>query len=92
MNLLHHDKLNNKYVLTIVNEEEEAWVKYDLREGKMYLTYASVPNKLQGRGIGKELVIKTFEQLTEEGHKAVAVCSYVRAVKKRNEKWRDIIG
>ena len=91
MNTLHHDRENTKYVLTLENKDK-AWVKYDMRDNVMYLTYASVPSNLQGKGIGKELVIKTFEKLTEEGFKAVAICSYVRAVKNRSDKWKEVIG
>lgn len=91
MNTLHHDRENTKYVLTLENKEE-AWVKYDMRDNVMYLTYASVPSNWQGKGIGKELVIKTFEKLTVEGYKAVAICSYVRAVKNRSDKWKEVIG
>jgi len=41
--------------------------------------------------IGKVLVEKTFEKLTEEGYTAVAICSYVKAVASRSEKWKHII-
>jgi len=37
------------------------------------------------------LVNKTFEQLTHEGYKAVAVCSYIKAIVSRSEKWNKII-
>ena len=35
---------------------------------------------------------KTFEKLTEEGYHAVAICSYIKAVARRSEKWNKIIG
>jgi hypothetical protein len=37
------------------------------------------------------VVEKTFEQLTKGGYKAVAVCSYIKAVAKRSEHWKTII-
>ena len=70
---------------------EEAKVEYVAKDGKLYLVHSEVPYNLRGRGIGKELVLKTFKKLTEEGHKAVAVCSYIKAVKNRDPKWKDII-
>ena len=57
----------------------------------MYLNHSEVPYNLRGQGIGKVLVEKTFEKLTEEGHKAKAVCSYIRTVKNRSERWKNII-
>mgnify|MGYP003656789875 FL=1 len=64
---------------------EIAMVEYQLRDDKMYLTYSEVPIKLRGKGYGKKLVESTFDQLTKEGYKAVAVCSYIKAVACRSE-------
>ncbi|MEZ4840915.1 MAG: N-acetyltransferase [Flavobacteriaceae bacterium] len=86
---LIHKKGNHKFTLDI--NGEEAKVEYVVKEGKMYLIHSEVPYLLRGRGIGKELVLKTFEKLTEEGYKAVAVCSYIKAVKNRDPYWKDII-
>lgn len=85
-----HDKENNRFTLDI--NGELAKVEYQLRKGKMYLTHSEVPYNIRGKGIGKVLVEKTFEKLTQENFKAVAVCSYVKAVAKRSEKWSSIIG
>ena len=70
---------------------QTAKVEYKIKHGKMHLLYSEVPYKLRGNGIGKELVEKTFEKLTEEGFQAVAVCSYIRAVALRSPKWSTII-
>ncbi|WP_417443236.1 N-acetyltransferase [Joostella sp.] len=86
---IEHDKQNNQYILDI--NGAQAKVEYQLKNGKMYLNHSEVPVQLRGRGIGKELVEKTFEKLTEEGYKAVAVCTYVRAVASRSDKWKNII-
>jgi len=85
-----HDLKNHKFSMDIIGEE--ARVAYNLREGKMYLVHSEVPYNLRGQGIGKVLVEKTFEKLTEEGYQAVAICSYIRAVAKRSEKWNSILG
>ena len=84
-----HQKDKNRYILNINNAI--AKVEYVIKNDKMYLTHSEVPVSLRGQGIGKILVEKTFEKLTEEGFKAVAMCSYVKAVAKRSEKWIDII-
>lgn len=84
-----HDKDNKRFTLDI--NGELAKVDYSIRDGKMYLNHSEVPFNLRGQGIGKVLVEKTFEQLTKEGYKAVAVCSYIRAVAQRSDKWNTII-
>ena len=57
----------------------------------MYLVHSEVPYELRGQGIGKVLVEKTFEKLTKEGYRAKAVCSYVKAVARRSDTWKEII-
>lgn len=86
---VQHEKDNHRFIMAI--NGEIAKVAYQLRDGKMYLTYSEVPYNLRGKGYGKELVERTFEQLTKEGYKAVAVCSYIKAVARRSEKWNSII-
>ncbi len=85
-----HDKTNQRYVLDI--DDEKALVEYNIRDGKMYLVHSEVPRQLRNKGIGKILVEKTFEKLTEEGHKAIAVCPFIKIVARRSEKWNTIIG
>lgn len=68
-----------------------AKVDYKMRDGKMLLLYSEVPYGLRSNGIGKELVEKTFEKLTEEGYQAVAICSYIRAIALGSPKWNTII-
>ncbi|WP_299885901.1 N-acetyltransferase [uncultured Lacinutrix sp.] len=84
-----HEKDNKRFILDI--NGDIAKIDYQLRDNKMYLIHSEVPYNLRGQGIGKILVKKTFEQLTKEGYKAIAVCSYIKAVASRSEKWRDII-
>ncbi len=86
---LIHDIDSQQFILDI--NGENAKVEYTLRDGQMFLMHSEVPYNLRGQGIGKVLVEKSFEQLTKEGFQAVAVCSYVKAMAKRSEKWQSII-
>lgn len=86
---LIHDQNNNRFTLNI--NGELAKVDYQLRDGKMYLTHSEVPYNLRGKGIGKLLVEKTFEHLKTENLKAIAVCTYIKAIATRNDKWKSII-
>jgi predicted GNAT family acetyltransferase/glutaredoxin len=84
-----HDKENQCFTLDI--NGALAKVAYVLKDGKMYLTHSEVPFNLRGHGIGKVLVEKTFEKLTAEHYTAVAICSYIKAVRNRNKHWNGII-
>ena len=83
------DKEHNRFTLDV--NGELAKVVYELRDGLMYLIHSEVPYNLSGFSIGKVLVEKTFTKLTEENYTAVAVCSYIKAVKNRCEHWKMII-
>jgi len=87
---LIHDIDGQQFILDI--NGENAKVEYTLRNGQMFLVHSEVPFNLRGQGIGKVLVEKSFEQLTQEGFQAVAVCSYIKAMAERSEKWKSIIG
>ena len=90
MTTIVHNKEASSYTFTI--NGEEAKVEYVLKGGKMLLVHSEVPYYLRRKGIGKEMVLQTFEKLTAEGYNAIAVCSYIKAVAKRSEKWSEIIG
>ena len=86
---IFHDKENKRFTLII--NGEIAKINYQLRADIMYLMHAEVPYKLRGIGIGKELIEKTFEQLTQEGYTAVAICGYIKVIAARSTKWDKII-
>ncbi len=86
---IKHDKKNSRFTLDI--NGELAKVEYRLKDNKMHLVHSIVPYNLRGKGIGRVLVEKAFEKLTKEGYKAVAVCSFVKAVARRSDKWSQII-
>ncbi|PHR70062.1 MAG: N-acetyltransferase [Lutibacter sp.] len=83
------DKENKQFTLDI--NGELAKVEYILKKDKMLLVHSEVPYNLRGKGIGKVLVKKTFEQLTSENFKAIAISSYIKIVAKRSKKWNKII-
>ncbi|WP_027125986.1 GNAT family N-acetyltransferase [Gelidibacter mesophilus] len=85
-----HDKDHKQFTMEV--DGEIAKVDYSLKDGKMYLEYSEVPFNIRGQGIGKILVEKTFEKLTDEGYSAIAVCGYIKSVARNSEKWNAIIG
>lgn len=84
-----HDKEKQQFTMEV--DGENATVDYSIKDGKMHLEYSEVPFNIRGQGIGKILVEKTFEKLTEEGYQAVAVCGYIKSVARNSEKWNAII-
>ncbi len=85
-----HDKEKSRFTLDLGNGDE-AYISYTTSDGVMNLVHSEVPFRLRGQGVGKELVEKTFEHIHTHGEKAVAICSYIRVIAERSEKWRNII-
>ncbi|MGB1039345.1 MAG: GNAT family N-acetyltransferase [Flavobacteriales bacterium] len=86
-----HDKDKRQFILPL-SDGLKAKVEYILdNSNDMRLVHSEVPYELRGQGVGKDLVLKTFEKLTEEGYTATAICSYIRAVAKRHPTWSSII-
>lgn len=87
---ISHDPVRKQFKLEI--DKFIAVVDYESKEDKIYLTHSEVPYHLQGKGYGKELIEKTFEYIDQHNIKAVAVCSYIKRVKTKNERWNKRIG
>lgn len=86
-----HDQENKAFVLHL-EDGQKAIVNYTFDScSGMRLVHSEVPYSLRGKGIGKKLILETFEKLTEEGFEATAVCNYIRVVAKRHPKWKTII-
>jgi len=85
-----HDKEQQQFILLVDNEK--AYISYDIKEGIMYLTHLEVPVIFRGKGIGKELVERTFEYISQHNIKAEAVCSYTKHIRNKNSKWHQVIG
>jgi len=66
--------------------DDFAKIEYTEKGNCYYLVYSEVPEHLRGKGIGRELVEKTFEYLHENKIKGVAVCSYIKAIAIKSNK------
>lgn len=68
--------------------DDFAQIRYTEKDNCYYLIHSEVPKHLRGKGIGKELVEKTFEYLHLNKIIAVAVCSYIKAIASRSNKFQ----
>lgn len=75
---------------TLRVDDDFAKIVYTIENNVLYLIHSEVPRNLRGKGIGKELVEKTFEYLHTHQIKAVAVCSFIKTIVNRSEKLKKI--
>ena len=85
-----HDPKQGQFRMEV--DGKTALVNYTNQNGKLHLVHSEVPKELQGQGIGKVLVEKTFAYIEQHGLEAVAVCPFIKIVAQRSPKWKNIIG
>lgn len=87
---LTHNKFDKQFELALTNGAK-AIVSYVLNGTHLSLIHSEVPHNHRGQGIGKELVLKTFDAIRKEQLTATARCSYIRAVRQINLQYTDVI-
>jgi predicted GNAT family acetyltransferase len=60
-------------------------------DGVISLNHAEVPQALEGKGFGSELVRATLDQVRNEGLKVIPRCSFVRAYILRHPEYADLV-
>ncbi len=59
-----------------LNNNEKAVVVYAERNGKLYLTHSEVPYSMRGQGVGRKLVIGSFEIIAKKNLRAVSTICF----------------
>jgi len=85
-----HDTVQNQFQMHI--GKFIAVVNYKMKDGKMYLTHSEVPYHLRNQGFGQILLENIIAYIEKHQIEAIAVCTYIRYVKRQSEKWNKIIG
>jgi predicted GNAT family acetyltransferase len=85
-----HNKFDKRFELHLENNLK-AFVSYTKNGNHLSLIHSEVPVQLRGQGVGKDLVLKTFEAIRSEGYTATAYCSYIIAVRRINPNYSDVI-
>ncbi len=75
----------------LVVEGKKAFVEYEVREGKMFLTHAEVPVSLQGHGVDHALAEKILTYLEEQNLPLVPMCKFIKNYVQENPEWRRIL-
>ena len=84
-----HNKVAQRFEL-VLDQENTAFISYQIKESKLYLDHTYVPDAFSGKGIAKLLAEKTFAFIQDEGFKAVAICSYLVALVQKSPQWNFI--
>ena len=88
-NAIRDNPARQRYELDL--EGGVAYVNYHRSGDVIVLTYARVPDALQGRGFGAALVRGTLELIRAEGKKVVPHCGYVAAYMRRHPEFQELL-
>lgn len=84
-----HNAAGMRYELDV--EGDLAVVEY-LRAGDtLVLTHTGVPPRLEGRGIGSELVRSVLEDVRRQELRIVPQCPFVAAYIRRHPQWSCVV-
>lgn len=88
-----HTVVNNgieqRYEMAVGSET--AVVEYIKRPGTLILTHTYVPERLEGQGIGREIVLGVLEDARRQGLKVVPQCSFVAQYIVRHPEWEGMV-
>ena len=71
---------------------ELAVIEYDFpQEGVIVLTHTFVPEHLEGRGLGSELVEAVLGDIRDQGWNMVPHCGFVAHYVQRHPQWEELL-
>lgn len=70
---------------------DTALIEYIRRPQSIALTHTFVPERYEGRGIGKELVEAVLTDIRAQGLKVVPLCTFVAQYIVRHPEWEEIV-
>lgn len=70
---------------------DTALIEYIRRPQSIALTHTFVPERYEGRGIGKELVEAVLTDIRAQGLTVVPLCTFVAQYIVRHPEWEEIV-
>lgn len=70
---------------------DKAVVEYTKQPGVIVLTHTFVPERLEGQGIGKQLVQAVLEDAKSKGLQVVPQCSFIAQYIYRHPEWEEVV-
>ncbi len=68
-----------------------AFLRYELRGGKMYVLSTYTPPEFRGRGIASHLMAHAVRWAAEQGYKIVPVCSFAVEFFRKHSELRHLL-
>ena len=87
--MVTHNPDQNRF--EIIEEGETSELVYRLEPDQIVFVHTGVPEKLEGRGLARELATAGLQYAREQGLKVVPLCPYVASYIKRHPEYRELV-
>lgn len=88
---LHVVDVTEEKRFTATVEGHVAFVEYIRAQGIVYLTHTEVPKAMEGKGVGKALVLSVLTLIKKEGASLAPLCPFVAAFLTRHPEWKSLL-
>ena len=75
----------------VEQDGDVAYLRYELRPGKVALIHTEVPEELEGHGIGSALARAGLDYARANGLKALVLCPFIQSYLQRHPEYQDIV-
>ena len=74
-----------------INNNELAYMKYDLNDNILKIIHTYVSDALRGQGIAGKLINEVINICKENNYKIVPICSYAVKFFEKNTQYNDLL-
>jgi len=80
---------NNEFFIN--TKSGKAYLKFEIKENKIYLIETFVPESERGKGIAKKLTLEALKYADKNNLKVVPICSFARDFIEKNKEWKRLL-
>lgn len=85
-----HEEGKSRFVANLASVAL-ASLKYEVRDGRMFILSTYTPPEFRGRGVATKLLEQAIRYAQERGYKVVSVCSFAADYFKKHKELRHLL-
>jgi len=87
--IIHRPKIN-KFLIRF-KAGKYAYLKYELKNNKMYIISTYTHPDYRGRGFAGKLMLAAIEYAKKNGFKIIPICSYALYFFEKHREYKDVV-
>ena len=86
-----HHRPSQRMFLARLAPGKYAFIEYELKENKVFITKTYTPPEFRGRGIASRLMQHVIKWARDGGYKVVPICSFAVYFFKKHPQYSDLL-